>query len=361
LAHRLLHRPPSRDFTPAAEVGTGMQTTTNTARRLATALLVLSAACGGSSPADPQTQLSFQSRSDLDSVNGLLATSISYACLGVDGASAPVGGGLSAWGGVNTYSCGDNMNGMSPNLLGLNGLHPNGLHTAQFEKWFAADPAAADVMMKYLVKCSLPYAETLTYTADDGSTHAWPGMFGLAPRWASGKAIPEDEQELVSACVAAHANKYGAHVPISVLGERADGSPLPVSDGELAEFPLREGCFFGNLFRKDGVFSGDDRAISLGDADSSLRACALPDRSGGSASSNCAPMQYAGSCRDICKTDKSGLYVSCKFQGKSYRALSTRIRPDVNYTCGDGVCQATESCGTGTSFDNCGLDCGPCK
>jgi hypothetical protein len=254
------------------------------------------------------------------------------------------------------------MNGMSPNLLGLNGLHPNGLHTPQFDKWFSADPVAANTMMKYLVKCSLPIAETLTYTADDGSTYAWPGKFGLAPRWASGKAIPEDEQELVSACVAAHANKYGAHVPISVLGRRAGGAPLPVSADELAAFPLREGCFFGNLFGHDGVFSGDDRAVSLGDADSSLRACALPDRSGGSASSNCAPIQYAGSCRDICKTDKSGLfYVSCKVHGKSYRALSTRIRPEVNFTCGDGVCQATESCGTGTSFDNCGLDCGPCK
>lgn len=335
-----------------------MQTTVNGAARLGAALLVLSAACGGGSPAASQKQL-VQSASDLDSVNGLLATSITDACLTVDGTYAPVDG-LTA--STTTTSCGDMMNGLSPNLLGLNGLHANGLHTPQFEKWFAADPAAANALMKYLVKCSLPLAETLTYTADDGSSYSWPGMFGLAPRWASGKAIPEHEQELVSACVAAHANKYGAHVPISVLGRRADGVPLPVTGEELAAFPLREGCFFGNLFHGDGVFSGDDRAISLGDADSSLRACALPDRSGGGASSNCAPMQYAGSCRDICKTDRSGLYyVSCQVHGKSYRAISTRIRPDVNFTCGDGVCQATESCGTGTSFGDCGLDCGPCK
>jgi hypothetical protein len=333
-----------------------MRTTGRGAARLAAALL-LSAACGGS-PVGSQKQLTSQSSSNLDSINGLLATSINSSCLAIDAAYAPVGDGS---GGVNVNACGDWMNGLSPNLLGLNGLHPNGLHTPQFEKWFAADPVAANVMMKYLVKCSLPFAETLTYTADDGSTYSWPGMFGLAPRWTSGKAIPEHEQELVSACVAAHANKYGAHVPISVLGRRADGTPLPVTAEELAAFPLREGCFFGNLFHKDGVFSGDDRTLSLGDADSSLRACALPDRSGGGASSNCAPIQYAGSCSDICKTDASGLYVSCKVQGKSYRALSTRIRPEVNFTCGDGVCQATESCGTGTSFDNCGLDCGPCK
>lgn len=339
-----------------------MQTSANAAGRFAATLLALSAACGGGLPAGSQLQSTVQSTSDLDSVNGLLATSIASSCLTVNAAYAPIGDGLSGTGGVNTYSCGDNMNGLSPNLLGLNGLHPNGLHTPQFDKWFSADPVTANTMMKYLVKCSLPFSEKLTYVADDGSTYSWPGMFGLAPRWTSGKAIPEDEQELVSACIAAHANKYGAHVPISVLGRRANGAPLPLSAGELASFPIREGCFFGNLFHGEGVFSGDDRTVSLGDADSSLRACALPDRSGGGAISNCAPMQYAGNCSDICKLDRSGLfYVSCKVQGKSYRALSTRIRPDVNFTCGDGVCQSTESCGTGTSFDNCSLDCGPCQ
>lgn len=340
-----------------------MQTALNGAARFAAALLlVVSAACGGGAPAGAEKRLAFQPSSELDSVNGLLATSLNGSCLDIDSTNASAGDGLSGPGGVDTNSCGDWMNGLSPNLLGLNGLRANGLKTVQFDKWFSADPVAANAMMKYLVKCSLPFAETLTYTADDGSTWSWPGMFGLAPRWASGKAIPEDEQELVSACVAAHANKYGAHVPISVLGRRADGAPLPVTEAELAGFPLREGCFFGNLFHKDGVFSGDDRTLSLGDADSSLRACALAYCSGGGASSNCAPMRYAGNCSDICKPDKSGLYyASCKVHGKSYRALSTRIRPEVNFTCGDGVCQATESCGTGTSFDNCGLDCGPCK
>jgi hypothetical protein len=339
-----------------------MQTSANAAGRFAATLLALSAACGGGSPAGSQTQLTFQSTSDLDSANGLLATSISSSCLTVDAAYVPVGDSLSGSGGVDTNSCGDMMNGLTPNLLGVNGLHANGLRTREFDRWFSADPVAANTMMKYLVKCSLPFAATLTYTADDGSSYSWPGLFGLAPRWTSGRSIPEDEQQLVSACVAAHANKYGAHVPISVLGRRANGFPLPLARGELASFPIREGCFFGNLFHGDGVFSGDDRTVSLGDADSSLRACAEPDRSGGGASSNCAPMKYAGRCSDICQLDRTGLfYVSCSVQGKSYRALTTRIRPDVNFTCGDGVCQGTESCGTGTSFDNCSLDCGPCK
>ncbi|HET9753953.1 MAG TPA: hypothetical protein VFP52_13365, partial [Myxococcales bacterium] len=133
-----------------------MQTTGNGAARFAAALLVLSAACGGGSPSGPPTRLTASS-SNLDSNNGLLATSINSACLSVDGTYGSAGGT------VDASSCGDVMNGLSPNLLGLNGLHPNGLRTPQFEKWFAADPAAANVMMKYLVKCSLPFAETLTY------------------------------------------------------------------------------------------------------------------------------------------------------------------------------------------------------
>ncbi|TMA21049.1 MAG: hypothetical protein E6J88_16310 [Deltaproteobacteria bacterium] len=261
-----------------------------------------------------------------------------------------------------SYSCGDLLNGLPPNMLAFNGLHANSLKNSQFQKWFNADTASSGMLMKYLVRCSLPVEDVLTYVDANGNTWNWAGGFALAPVWAAGKAIPEAEQQLVSGCVAAHANKYGMHVPISVLANHADGTPIPYSNDEISTFSVSEGCFFGNMFRKDGIFSGDDRVMSLTAADSSLRACALPDRSGGGASSNCAPIKYAGSCRDFCKTDASGLYyTSCTVGKKTYRPVSTRILPSVNFTCGDGVCQHSESCGTGTTFNNCGLDCGPCN
>lgn len=337
-----------------------MKRTATAARTIAATLLAFAAACGSGQIAPQAQKIVRQNISDLDSENGLLAISLTDSCLALDAFTIDPITGLMVYN-PDTTSCGDYLNGMSPNLLGLNGLSAGGLQTAQFDQWFAANPTAANALMKYLVKCSLPYSAALDYTADDGTTYSWPGVFGLAPEWAAGSPIPENEQQLVSACVAAHANKYGVHVPISILGVGADGTPLPVTDAELANYPLTEGCFFGNLFSSDGVFSADARAIPLGEEDSSLRACALPDRSGSGASSNCPPMVYAGRCGDVCQLDPSGLfYASCTVNGKSYVPLTTRIAPNVNYTCGDGVCQTTEQCGTGTTWNNCSLDCGPC-
>ena len=146
------------------------------------------------------------------------------------------------------------------------------------------------------------------------------------------------------------------------LGLFADGTPIPMSDDELSSFPVTEGCFFGNMFRKDGVFSGNDRPLALADDQSSIRACAMPDRTGAGETSMCPPVQYAGNCRDLCQPDPTNLYyLTCTVNGQTYRALSTRIQPSAEYTCGDGICQVTESCGTGSTWNDCGLDCGPCN
>ena len=76
----------------------------------------------------------------------------------------------------------------------------------------------------------------------------------------------------------------------------------------------------------------------------------------------CEPIKYAGSCRDLCQPDPSNLYyLNCTVNGKTYRALSTRIQQSAGYTCGDGICQVTERCGTGSTWNDCGLDCGPCN
>jgi hypothetical protein len=343
--------------------------------RIAAALLALTAACGSGRPA-PASKFAvrMQDPAELDTENGLVAIGLSDACLSVELATAPspsdatptdptlldpslgLGGPLQ----IDPNACGM-WNGMAPNLLGLQGLHPNSLVDDHFKKWFAADPKTANALMKYLVKCSLPVGVGMDFDYG-GITYTWPGVLGLAPHWAAGQSIPEDEQQLVSACMGLHANRYGAHVPISVLGQYGDGTPIPISDEELSSFPVTEGCFFGNLFRKDGVFSGSDRPLELTDDQSSLRACALPDRTGAGDSSMCSPIKYAGNCRDLCQPDPTNLYyLTCTVNGHSYRALSTRIQPSVEYTCGDGICQVTESCGTGSTWNDCGLDCGPCN
>src|SRR5712691_6656012 len=294
--------------------------------RIAAALLALTAACGSGLPA-PASKFGvrMQDPAELDTENGLVAVSLSDACLSLSSAPTstdPVTGityttttwtdpltgitytqttstdpltGISSTtttatdpltGTTTTTStttpilvvaptatidpnaCGIGSNGMPPNLLGVTGLNPTSLNDDHFRQWFAADPREANLLMKYLVKCSLPLGLGMDYEYG-GISYTWAGLLNLAPHWAAGEPIPEDEQQLVSACLGAHANRYGAHVPISLLGQYADGTPIPIGDDELSTFSLTEGCFFGNLFRGDGVFSANDRPLALTDDQSS--------------------------------------------------------------------------------------------
>ncbi|HYR19158.1 MAG TPA: hypothetical protein VEQ15_06665, partial [Myxococcales bacterium] len=133
---------------------------------IAAALL---AACGSGRPA-PVSKFSavrMQDPTELDTENGLVALSLSDACLSISLASAPPAGSepltdptlLDPTLGapvIDPLACGALTNGMPPNLLGLQGLRPNSLTDDHFKKWFAADPKSANLLMKYLVKCSLP-------------------------------------------------------------------------------------------------------------------------------------------------------------------------------------------------------------
>ena len=72
-----------------------------------------------------------------------------------------------------------------------------------------------------------------------------------------------------------------------------------------------------------------------------------------------------GPCGLICQKDPSGsFYASCgtfvNGAWKTYLPITTRIQSSDIYRCGDGVCQFTEQCGTGTTADSCQADCGAC-
>ncbi|HVG59212.1 MAG TPA: hypothetical protein VNA24_11700 [Hyalangium sp.] len=249
------------------------------------------------------------------------------------------------------------LNGVTLNGVTLNGLNVSGLSTADFASWFGLNAAQNDMLMKYLVRCAVAEGQSRSYTdQSSGTSYLWHGSLGLAPNWASGQPINEAEQQVISACLAAHVNKFGVHVPLSVLGRTAQGQPIAYSAEELQAFPRREGCFFGNLFTGEGIFAGADRS-TLFDGESSLRACALSTAQ--NASENvCAPMVRTESCENFCTLDPSGLfYTECNYNGRTYKPLTTRISQDSIFTCGDGVCQYTESCGMSTA---CEADCGSC-
>lgn len=254
---------------------------------------------------------------------------------------------------------GFSLNGLSGNGLAFSGLTTTALTTSEFSSWFlsqGADTSLANMVMRYIVKCAAPAGVTLTATVQ-GVAYSWPGELGLAPQWIAGNPIPAVEQQLITACLGAHVNKFGEHVPISVQGYQSSGAIIPSAEHELKDFPVKEGCFFGNLFTDEGLYVGNDSVWSSDK--SSSRECAISVS--GKANNNCSPMIFAGKCSDICAADGSkNAYYSCVYQGRRYASMNTRIAHEVIYQCGDHICQVSESCGTGKTPDNC-KDCGPCQ
>jgi hypothetical protein len=261
-------------------------------------------------------------------------------------------------------------NGICQNGLALAGLTDAGLgvegvQTDAFATWFDADPAGHDLLMQYVVRCAAPGSVVVEWTSPHSNVaYAWAGGLGLASAWASGHPMTEPEQQLVSACLAAHVNKYGQSVPLSVEGRAASGDAVALDPGELDTFSVREGCFFGNLFAGEPVMVGLDHA-AYDASRSSVRACAFSPQQDGTTSLACPPMVYAGACEALCVPTQDPLtpglfYETCTSGGKTYLPVTTRIRPADVYTCGDGVCQVSESCGTGHTADSCSDDCGPC-
>ncbi|PTL81728.1 hypothetical protein [Vitiosangium sp. GDMCC 1.1324] len=251
------------------------------------------------------------------------------------------------------------LNGLSLNGLSLNGLSLNGLSTSSFRTWFQADPAVRDEVMRYVVTCAVPAGQTRTFTdSNTNITYTWNGGLGLATSWAGGSAATTAELQVVSACMAAHANKFGIHVNLSLLGLDGAGNTIPYTSQELTDYGVKEGCFFGNLFDgSTGTFGAND-GLTLTSSQSSPRVCAL---SGVPNSSQCVPMTYVGNCSTYCTRDSTNTYyTSCTYNGVTYRPITTRMKAADIYSCGDGTCQATEKCGTGNTPSSCAADCHAC-
>ena len=257
------------------------------------------------------------------------------------------------------------QNGLAVAGLTETGLGLDGLQSDAFASWVDGDPAGHDLLLRYLVRCAAPASENVEWKSPHSDiTYRWSGGLGLAKEWAHGHRMTEAEQQLLSACLAAHVNKYEQPVPLSVEGRTSTGEPVALDPGELDTFSVREGCFFGNLFAGEPVMVGLDHAVWAASV-SSVRACALAPQEVGTTSAACPPMVYAGTCEALCVPTEDPLvpglfYESCTYGGKTYLPVNTRLRPDDIFTCGDGICELTESCGTGVTPDSCKADCGEC-
>jgi hypothetical protein len=232
-------------------------------------------------------------------------------------------------------SNGLSSNGLSSNGLSANGLSLNGLSSAAFSSWFQQDPSLADMVMRYLVRCAVASGETRSYTdPQTGLSWSWSGGLGLAPGWASGLPPTLAEQQVITACMMAHVNRFSESVTISVLGRSARGAVIPVTWTELRTWSVQEACFFGNLFTHQGLYFGVDRTVD--DEHRYLtRACAGlgggdddgdEDELHGS-SASCAPLTFVGSCWQKCTFDREALaYRNCTHNGVTYQPLITRMR-----------------------------------
>lgn len=261
--------------------------------------------------------------------------------------------------GINGLSTnGLSTNGLSTNGLSTHGLSDSGLSSSQFTTWFNQNPSLHDIVMRYVFLCAVPVGQERTWTNPvTGDEHTWEGKLGLAPDWTHGSPATELEQQVVSACLAAHTNKFELSVPISVLGRTARGLPIPFTPEELEQYSHKEACFFGNLFNGEGIFAANNRE-ALDSRESTARACGLSSEA---TSYPCPPIVHVGSCEDFCTLDITWTYYTqCTYNGVTYQPITTRMRPDDIYRCGDGTCQETERCGTGTTYNNCMADCGLC-
>jgi hypothetical protein len=188
---------------------------------------------------------------------------------------------------------GDVLSALLTEALPDGSLSQNSVDAASFAAWFDVDPFLRGMLMKYLVICSLPEAAVLTH-----GDETWTGSIGLYPAWAT-RALDRHGQQVVSACLGVLDNRFGRHVLISVDG---DGFPARTA-AEAADFPLREGSFYGNLFDPSiGLWScngrqNPDGSVRTIDADATLRACAVAGPDGYTA---CKPILYAGNCVDVC-------------------------------------------------------------
>ena len=86
----------------------------------------------------------------------------------------------------------------------------------------------------------LPAGHTLRKKDQYGTSYDFPGALGLAPSWENGP-MTDDGRYWVSACMVAHINTTGVHVPIYLTG------PSPIGWGRNPDYPV-QGSFVGDIF-----------------------------------------------------------------------------------------------------------------
>lgn len=142
------------------------------------------------------------------------------------------------------------INGLSSNGLSSNGLSSNGLTTINGLATMNGlsstvglmTTAAGRATVGYLVRCALPASASIVKQDQNGASYTFNGELGFAPQWQTG-GCDTVCQETISACMLAHINTAGVHIPLWIVAQN------PSVGWTLSpQYPNQEGSFFGNIF-----------------------------------------------------------------------------------------------------------------
>src|ERR1051325_8022861 len=144
----------------------------------------------------------------------------------------------------------EETNGVLPanGVIAMNGVNSvkgmfavNGV--SQMSGYITTD--AGRKTLTYLVRCALNSNDSLTKvdrSVTPNVSYTFAGGLGLCPEWKyAGVAYNSHCQNMVSACLMAHINTSGVHVPLWF-----DSESGLVGWGTNANYPKQEGTFFGN-------------------------------------------------------------------------------------------------------------------
>jgi hypothetical protein len=193
-------------------------------------------------------------------------------------------------------------NALTPTQLWNTTLLSGPLNNTNMQSMAAtADGRAA---LHYAIVCALTDHQSVSVVVG-GTLYSYQGYLGLASTWLA-SSLSTAEQQQVSACILSLVNLTGTAINISMRG-----GPLGYDTGELTNYTIEEGAFWGNLFLGGSSYGSacngvDQAARDVGNA-LPYRECAEED-SGNPGTTPCGFI-YAGLCTSACGS--SNWYGSC--------------------------------------------------
>ena len=297
-------------------------------------------------------------------------------------------------------------NGIWENGIWENGIWENGIWQGNLvARAVLRDNPYARQLLQYLYSCAMPAGASQLLDAGDGVTVALEGGIGLWPTWAYSTSdcstdtstvptcrdkvtawrglmpgVPLDEcdetcQRWLSACLLARTNAYGERVAISMRAP--DDAPVAIQNvlattaEEEAEFGVREGAYYGNLFQTYRDASGrivnnpvffacagpgsnipyiTRRFCSSQGADGVITNTGVCEPTPGHVSA-CNGTVAEGAAVQDCFAPSSGLVPDTRY----HEVITVYVR-DLIAVCGNSVCEEGEEAG---ETAECPTDCHP--